>query len=240
MGRSPSSMNSDSQQEAKNCDHSDTKVCSQFSVDSVVLLAKSDCHKLMPHNEYSRAIGAQNSNLESYFISPNQFELVNASRLADCLSSPDQWSGIVLTSTRCIDAVAMSLEDVPNSKQMLLDWSALTIFTVGLSTKEYLDKTLGLPSVGYQTGDSESLARFILEVNQKQRFEKPLLYPCSRLRSDSLLTLLRGQVNLVEVVCYETSVNRNLREHMSEFKSFLEDCLQRTCTRPRALNLIVV
>ncbi|KAH9392632.1 N(alpha)-acetyltransferase 38, NatC auxiliary [Tyrophagus putrescentiae] len=64
---------------------------------------------------------------------------------AECSQSspdeePEQWSGLVLTSGRCVEAIerALQLDDVPNRAELLQRWSTLAIFTVGEATRRRL------------------------------------------------------------------------------------------------------
>lgn len=191
---------------------SDQEVCPEkVSLSTFVVLAKSECHRLMPENDYSKRLRQLPlANIETYFVSPSEFQFINQSTLTSHLLSPERWSGLILTSTRCIDAIVHLWQSIPEEQRK--QWASKEIFTVGKSTRDYLLLKLNLDSIGYESGNSQLLAEFIANRDRI----RPLLYPCSCIRSETLGTVLTGMVE--EVACYETIANRRISEDLAELK----------------------
>lgn len=206
-----------------NVDGEDQKVCTIMKNEkTIILLAKSDCHHhFLPDNEYSIEIERKfGQSIQTYFISPIQFDFINIVELGELLTRSDQWSGIILTSKRCIDALIMSIKMIPDSVMNSL--KKLTFFTVGTSTRSYLLEKLQINSKGYHTGNSEDLAQFIVEQYETFDKSKSLLYPCSQIRTDPLMkTLSKHNISVREIHCYITMANQNLDNDFQNFKTFI-------------------
>ncbi|KAH9506987.1 Neuronal acetylcholine receptor subunit alpha-7 [Dermatophagoides farinae] len=110
----------------------------------IILLAKSDSSDNNNNNdEYSLEIERKfKRSICTYFIQPIQFDFINIAELGELLSHPNQWSGIILTSKRCIDALMMSME--PSNNRHLL--KVVQFFTVGTATRTYLLDKLSIDS----------------------------------------------------------------------------------------------
>lgn len=220
-------------------DNSNSEVCVKKSkISTIVLLAKSDCNGILPNNEYCIDIETICPFVQTYFISPNEFEFVNINLLAEYLSTPDLWSGIILTSKRCVDALTKSIELLTNFSKDSFD--KLIFFTVGLATKKYLLDKLNFHSIGYSSENSENLAHFILNEHLNKNFTKPLLYPCSKIRSDPLMNILSNQIEIKELICYNTIPNNNLDENFKQFKLFLMERLKEFLPNSQKLLLVIV
>ena len=188
----------------------------------IILLAKSDSSDNNNNNdEYSLEIERKfKRSICTYFIQPIQFDFINIAELGELLSHPNQWSGIILTSKRCIDALMMSME--PSNNRHLL--KVVQFFTVGTATRTYLLDKLSIDSKGYHTGNSEDLAKFIVEQykTNDSNDHRPLLYPCSRIRTDPLMKILNeNNISVHEIHCYNTLANQNLDDDFRKFKTFL-------------------
>lgn len=198
-------------------ENNDEKVC---PIEIIVLLAKSDSFGLIPDDEYSISIEKNCPNCQTYFLSPIQFEFKNLDRLAESIEKIDRYSGLVLSSKRCLDALIECQKSVTNLTSKLQK-SDFTVFTVGISTHDYLKTKLGIESVGFNSGNSQELANFILDHHQNNPIVKSLLYPCSSIRSDSLSETLKNRINLDEIHCYDTLPNKNLKFQFQKFEKFL-------------------
>lgn len=199
------------------------KVCSASSQREIfILFTKSECSGCLPDNEYTKAIEqTQIDNIKCFYISPVQFEFINSEMLSSCLSHLEEYSGIILTSIRCIDAMESVLKTLGDNEPILENMKKLKIFTVGQSTSKHLKESFNLDSIGHQSGSSTKLAQFILEdlVQLDVSNLKPLLYPCSSIRSDTLLeTLQKSQVPIHEVPVYNTNPNENIHQNLNEFR----------------------
>lgn len=220
-------------------DDSNAEVCLKHSqINTIVLLAKSDCYGIMPNNEYCIDIETVCPLVQTYFISPNEFQFININLLAEYLSTPDRWSGIILTSKRCVDALIKSIELINNFSND--SFAKLIFFTVGMATKNYLFDKLNVDSVGYSSGNSETLAKFILDQHLNRNFTKPLLYPCSKIRSDPLMNILFNQIEIKELFCYDTIPNNNLDDNFKQFKLFLNKCLDKFLLNSKKFLLAIV
>lgn len=202
----------------------------------VVLLAKAECSQSSPDVDFQRellGLSSPSTQILPYFISPITFTFINETQLIAAFSTPESWSGLVLTSSRCVDALERCLEEIQLSlrTELLQRWSneSKAIFTVGEATRRSLEAKLGLQSTGHQTGDAASLARFILESSLvkdnedgKLKDQLPrLLYPCSSIRSDAISIALQGKVLLEEIACYETVANDKLESEVQQLEEFI-------------------
>ena len=104
---------------------------------------------------------------------------------------------------------------------LLNEWSKLKIFTIGEITGRYLFDKLKLDSVGQHTGSAVSLAEFILESMAGTDKNKPLVYPCSNIRTDFITNHLQDKIHLQEIVCYETRADEQINRHIELFKDYL-------------------
>lgn len=210
-------------EQENNLEKLEPKVSECSSHDTFIILAKSECHQFLPENEYSIELKKLSlPNLMAYFVSPNQFNFINLDTLTSFISTPNLWSGMILTSTRCVDALVQCWNNLPNYDYLHNQWSQSVILTVGESTRVYLQNKLNLNSIGHHTGNAQSLSEFILE-NSNINHEKPLLYPCSKIRSDTLSTTLAGKITVQEIACYETVLDEKVDEDLNELKKIIED-----------------
>ena len=89
----------------------ESQVCKQSvsnRMDSIILFAKSGHSQSLPDLELNREIdNLSPSNMSTYYISPIQFKFINLDKFSNFLSSPNDWSGLILTSTRCVDAMIL-------------------------------------------------------------------------------------------------------------------------------------
>ena len=218
-----------------------SKVCSNqcAAIDTVILLAKAGHSQASPDLEYAKEIDNL-SNVTTYFISPIQFQFVNMDHLTHCMSTPSDWSGIILTSIRCVDALVLCLEHISNRDALLVEWSKLQTFTVGEATKAYLFDKLQLDSTGHHSSNAAALANYILQCNSSHRIVKPLIYPCSSIRSDFILDMLHDRVLVKEITCYEIIASQQLGQDMAQLQGFLANLLPRPTDPSHQLKLVVV
>lgn len=133
------------------------------------------------------------------------FNFINREYLQTCLKNPDFYSGIIFTSTRSVNAVSslISLNDVCINK-----WKQKTNFSVGTATANSALSELKLQTHGADSGNSENLCKLIIEMHR--HLDKPLLFPCSNIRKDTIPTVLsKSGISVEEVFCYETVPNNN-------------------------------
>ncbi|XP_035206739.1 uroporphyrinogen-III synthase-like isoform X4 [Stegodyphus dumicola] len=126
----------------------------------------------------------QKSGIVAKVISPLTFAFINEEKLGISLKNPKDFSGIIFTSKRAVEAVSGVLKKC--DKSIISEWKYKTNFAVGESTSD--------------------LAHYV-------PLEKPLLFPCSNKRQDTIPEILPScGVHVEEVICYETVSNPNMRD----------------------------
>ena len=136
------------------------------------------------------------SDLEPVFLPVLAYRAINHDLLADALSRPEEFSGLVITSERGADRVLETIGPY------LRVWQTVPIYAVGPRTSAVLSEG-GLVPGETSIGSGAELARHILTVHTDLR---PLLFPCSSRRRDDLPdSLARGEMPLHEIAVYETT-----------------------------------
>lgn len=127
-----------------------------------------------------------------------EFEFVNQAGLEKALKNGDDYSGLICTSTRGVQAVQECSMDL----ELLANWKSKPIYVVGPATKRAVE-FLGLSATGDDTGNAEALAHFILQNHTDTA--KPLLFICGSSRRDELPSILSSSpIGLEECVVYHT------------------------------------
>lgn len=94
----------------------------------------------------------------SYHVKTLDFKYQNLEVLARKLSNADEFSGIILSSPRCVNAVSQAL----NGKTISDKWKSKQNFVVGETTGEVALKLLDLTCQGSETGNANNLATKII------------------------------------------------------------------------------
>ncbi|OQR67414.1 uroporphyrinogen-III synthase-like, partial [Tropilaelaps mercedesae] len=127
-------------------------------------------------------------------------------KLWTALKSAYKYSGIILTSPRCVRAV-----EAVWSFKIYERWNERKVFVVGPSTSRAVKDSLHLTTEGEETGSSEALAILIrksLNIEQGSTVKPlPLLYPCSSLADTDNFSDLPVE----RIVAYETADCVDLR-----------------------------
>lgn len=164
--------------------------------------------------EYQRAFNE--SEYETVFVEPLQFESINAASLEERLLRPD-YAGLVLTSPRAIEACARCWHP---SKFVL--WNSKRVYTVGDASRRKVLASLGLEALGHTAGNAENLAKIIVKENEAN---SKFLFPCGNLRSEMLPTILgESGISVDALMVYETKENTNLKSDLMELASAHEPC----------------
>lgn len=159
-------------------------------------------------NKYTKLL--EKENIKARIIPPLSFNFINEEKLLECLCNHDSYSGIIFTSTRTVTAVSLSLLKL--NETYVEQWKKKTNFSVGKATGDHAISVLNLDTHGTDSGNSENLCELIIKMYS--HVEKPLLFPCSSIRKDTIPTVLSEKnIPLEEVVCYETIPN----EHLENF-----------------------
>ncbi|OQV17544.1 putative Nicotinamide/nicotinic acid mononucleotide adenylyltransferase 1 [Hypsibius exemplaris] len=139
------------------------------------------------------------------------FQFLGLPEYQAALYQPECYSGLILTSPRTVEALALAIksnEDVWQ-KKYLAEWNAKPVYVIGEGTAA-LAREIGLTSVcGDTTGCEVNLSEFIR--GRKELHEKKLLLPCGDLRLETLrLSLSEQQIPVEFVEVYETSAHPKL------------------------------
>ena len=151
-----------------------------------------------------------------YFIPPLQFDFCNIELLANRFRCPDKYSGVVLTSPRSVSACLEAFKLI-EKKQDLQNWREHKLcYTVGPTTSMRASQDLkwAFKNIrgGDKSGNSKSLAEYIIEDQNKSHETKQLLYPCGNLKRETLAEELNknSNIQLDSITCYNTNPNENL------------------------------
>ncbi|ERL94413.1 uroporphyrinogen-III synthase [Dendroctonus ponderosae] len=142
------------------------------------------------------------------------FNFKNLQKLAEKLANRDEYSGVIFSSPRCVQAVQLSSEISNHLEQ----WKVKDNFVVGETTyKAALDK-LTWNCTGGSAGNAKNLANDILK--NKLKYSKPFLFPHGNLKSDTLnLELEKEGLQLDGVEVYETTPNPNIETDFANVTS---------------------
>lgn len=162
----------------------------------VVLLRSGD-----EDDPYEGAFSEQGFDVRS--IPVLDFERVNLDRLRDILGRPEEYSGLVLTSPRAVDALREAFDRDSAAHER---WRSKPVFVVGPRTADGV-RMLGLDPVGETSGSAEALARRILSEPAKHR----LLFLSGNRRRELLPSTLRDAgMSFAELCVYETHLRREI------------------------------
>lgn len=141
------------------------------------------------------------------------FKFVNLNDLVANLKTPDYFAGMIFTSPRTVQAVssALILEDI----RLPEAWLHLHNYCVGPTTRKVIEKDLSakMQVKGEETGNAAVLAALIAAELKDGQVTKPFLYPCSKIRLETLEKNLNDDgFALGPVECYETIKHELLDE----------------------------
>ncbi|XP_044271911.1 uroporphyrinogen-III synthase-like isoform X1 [Tribolium madens] len=172
---------------------------------NTVLLLKSDTMD----DKYTNLLKA--TNFKVMIVKTLVFQYKNLEMLREKLLSVDNYSGILLSSPRCVSAVNQTLE----KKQIQELWGHKSNFTVGESTYKEAQDKLGVECQGKESGNAKNLSQIIIQ--NKTQFTKPFLFPHGNLKTDTLkLELGKENVLIEEVLVYDTLPNPDIGQELSE------------------------
>lgn len=164
--------------------------------------------------EYQKAFN--DSNYETVFVEPLQFESVNVTQLVEKLILED-YDGLILTSPRAIRALAKCWDP---SKFVI--WNTKKVYTVGQASCRNILASLGLEATGEESGNAENLAKIIVHKNPAN---SKFLFPCGNLRSETLpRSLSDAGISVDALTVYETKENSNLKTDLLELDSRHSPC----------------
>lgn len=159
--------------------------------------------------EYSRAFS--DHGYESVFVEPLRFEMVNSQQLNAQLLQRD-YDGLVLTSPRAVEALARCWDT-----NKLAIWNTKRVYTIGEASCKKIKLQLGLSALGMTAGNSENLAKIIIDENSEI---SNILFPCGNLHLETLPTMLQANgMNVDTLTVYETKENEHLRAELMDLNS---------------------
>ncbi|RZF38056.1 hypothetical protein LSTR_LSTR006455 [Laodelphax striatellus] len=144
----------------------------------------------------------EDNNFGVEIVNVIQFNYKNLDVLKTKLTRPNEYSGIVFGSPRCVKAVANAVDT------LYKQWQSVPCFAVGEATSRLAKSLLGLNAQGAETGNGEALATVILKCDLK----KPVLMPVGNLSRDTITNSLKSNGVAVDAVqVYETAPHSELR-----------------------------
>ncbi|RZC42704.1 uroporphyrinogen-III synthase, partial [Asbolus verrucosus] len=139
------------------------------------------------------------------------FQYKNIDILRQKLLNPENFSGIVLSSPRCVNATHQAL----NKEKLRELWNAKANFTVGETTHEEALEKLGIECKGKETGNAKNLAQLI--IKDSPNYSKPFLFPHGNLKTDTLkLELGKENLEVEGVLVYDTLPNPDIENDLSK------------------------
>jgi len=166
--------------------------------------------------EWSKVLGSHGCQVMT--ATPLGFEFVNLNDLRDKLANPEGYSGIVLTSQRTVEAVAMA---TANSGQLDVRWTdKKPCYVVGPATAAKAGETLKWRRdlvIGQESGSAEQLVKLLPENEDKFL---PLLYPCGQ--KETMSKYLRDMSRVDKVVAYQTGKSPHLEKELDAFPTTLD------------------
>ncbi|XP_053634573.2 uroporphyrinogen-III synthase isoform X2 [Cherax quadricarinatus] len=136
------------------------------------------------------------------------FQFCNQGPLKTSLQNPQDYSGIIFTSQRAVEAVAEVYLNL--AVRCHASWDEKKIFVVGEATGKAVQNLLKLTCIGQESGNAQQLIPII--IRETKAFDKPLLYPCGNLGKDELPRLLVNyDRDFKALTIYETSQHAQLK-----------------------------
>lgn len=158
--------------------------------------------------------------LEKHFkviaIPTLDFVYKNLKELKEKLENPKDYSGMIFTSPRSINAVVKSLED----EKLPAEWSLLKNYSVGESSHNLAQSLLHLKTQGKEAGNAKDLANKIAKDYEEIVKDYPFLFPSGNLKQDILeksLSVHKIQVTPIEI--YETIAHLSLETSVNKLKN---------------------
>ncbi|XP_030767271.1 uroporphyrinogen-III synthase-like [Sitophilus oryzae] len=137
------------------------------------------------------------------------FNFKNLNSLKVKLENCINYSGIIFSSPRCVQAVHLASEN-----SLFEKWRDKTNFSVGEETCATALKKLNLVCDGKESGNALCLSKVILQ--NKTQYTKPFLFPHGNLKTDTLsLELEKEGLSLDSVEVYDTIPNPKIEADLN-------------------------
>ncbi|KAF7279383.1 hypothetical protein GWI33_007325 [Rhynchophorus ferrugineus] len=158
---------------------------------------------------YEKILTENNFSVE--IINPLGFEFKNLDVLKKKLETNDDYSGLIFTSPRCAEAVILASEN----DNFMDRWNDKNNFVVGEATYKIVLEKLGLTCNGKDTGNALNLS--LLIIQNKSLYNKPFLFPCGNLKSDTLHSELSKEgLGVDDIEVYDVTSNPNIEKEIAE------------------------
>lgn len=158
------------------------------------------------------------NNFEAIFVPTLEFGFKNLDTLRAKLEEPENFSGIIFTSPRSVEACEQAVKQTHFDKK----WKELYNYCVGDVTHNIIHTALDMNARGKGTGNANNLAEYIFDSLDGERLTLPFLFPCGNLRQDTLqLKLLEYGYFLEAIEVYETVAHQQLEENLR--KALIDD-----------------
>ncbi|CAI5774891.1 uroporphyrinogen-III synthase isoform X1 [Podarcis lilfordi] len=159
-----------------------------------VLLLKEPKESENGPDPYIKELGLHG--LEATLIPVLAFEFTSLQAFSERVFHPQQYSGLIFTSPRAVEAFRLCLDD--NAKKNVAE--------------------IGLTSQGESSGNAEKLAEYI--CSRESPNSLPLFFPCGALKRETLPTMLSGKgIALEGLTVYQTTQHLNLQDSLRNYFS---------------------
>lgn len=181
----------------------------------VLLLRSADANSAP--DKYQQIFSAAGVDVRS--VSPIGFEFFDLLKLYQSIQKPTEFSGIIFSSPRTVQAVKLCIEqhsslDEWSTSGLKSEWARYPAFSVGTSTSAEAEN-IGFQTVGSDSGNAENLIQVIFQKIQPN--EPPLLFPCGNLRRDVIpKSLEKRAVNFTPCTVYRTCAEPHLKENLQK------------------------
>uniref|UniRef100_A0A1X7UUP7 Uroporphyrinogen-III synthase n=1 Tax=Amphimedon queenslandica TaxID=400682 RepID=A0A1X7UUP7_AMPQE len=170
--------------------------------------------KKEPVDKYEEVL--KGGGFETVFIPVLSFKYTDSKTngLLDAITSPLKYSGVIFTSQTAVNA----LVDMIEKEKLVIEVDKWTVvFVVGPSTKECVERQLGLQvTAGGVAGNAQLLSSIIIEYVKKAPIDKPFLFPCGNMKRDTLpVSLSENGIPLETIECYQTIQDPNIESEIS-------------------------
>ncbi|XP_008475932.1 uroporphyrinogen-III synthase-like isoform X2 [Diaphorina citri] len=152
----------------------------------------------------------QSANISCQIIPVIDFRCCNLDGLKEKLRTPEKYSGLILSSPRCVTSLKQSLA----SEELDPAWKNKHCFAVGPATEKLARKLFDLNPVGSEAGKAANLAPIIVKSLGTQK-DLPLLMPASNLAPDNISSALsKENITVYSPTVYETIPSPHLEENI--------------------------
>ncbi|XP_060851560.1 uroporphyrinogen-III synthase-like [Rhopalosiphum padi] len=156
----------------------------------------------------------KNEGYEANLVPTLEFEYHNFDVLNHKLQKPQDYSGMVITSPRCVRGIVKCLAD----SKLDENWHKKPMFVVGETTSRLVNKELGFEPIGADSGNAMALIPIIL----KYELSKPLLAPCGNLNLNILSDNIKT-VKFENIEVYRTIPHNNLKTNLNMLLSQIKN-----------------